>query len=64
MRISPSAFPLQHGILIAAFSFGVLAYTAKLGAPPQQLHWTGFVVAFMTAFLLILQLRILDEFKD
>jgi 4-hydroxybenzoate polyprenyltransferase len=56
--------PVQHGALIAAFSFGVLAYTASLGPPSQELSWLSFVVAFATAFLLILQLRILDEFKD
>ncbi|MGA7950806.1 MAG: UbiA family prenyltransferase [Thiobacillaceae bacterium] len=56
--------PLQHGILIAAFSFGILAYTARLGLPARELSRPGFAVAFATAFLLILQLRILDEFKD
>lgn len=56
--------PLQHGVLIAAFTFGMLTYTARVAStylPPTGL---SFVVAFATAFLLILQLRILDEFKD
>jgi 4-hydroxybenzoate polyprenyltransferase len=56
--------PLQHGVLIAAFSFGMQAYTAKLGQSAQSLNGLSFAVAFVTAFLLILQLRILDEFKD
>ena len=56
--------PAQHGVLIAAFSFGVLSYTAKLGTPLLKLTTLGFMVAFATAFLIILQLRILDEFKD
>lgn len=56
--------PLQHGLLIAVFGFGVQAYTARLATPGQGPVWTGLVVACVTAFLLILQLRILDEFKD
>ena len=56
--------PLQHGVLIAAFSFGVIAYTVRLAPAPSHLAWQGLLVAFVTAFLLILQLRILDEFKD
>ncbi|MGB7932587.1 MAG: UbiA family prenyltransferase [Gammaproteobacteria bacterium] len=56
--------PLQHGVLIAAFTFGVLTYTARVASTYHPPAGTGFVVAFATAFLLILQLRILDEFKD
>jgi 4-hydroxybenzoate polyprenyltransferase len=56
--------PLQHGLLIAAFTFGVLAYTGALASPSREPAWLGFAVAFATAFLVILQLRILDEFKD
>jgi len=56
--------PLQYGVLIAAFTFGILEYTANLGSPSLEPSWPGFLVAFATAFLIILQLRILDEFKD
>lgn len=56
--------PLQHGVLIAAFTFGVLTYTARVASAYQPPAGTNFAVAFATAFLLILQLRILDEFKD
>ncbi|SFN81093.1 4-hydroxybenzoate polyprenyltransferase [Formivibrio citricus] len=56
--------PLQHGLLIAAFCFGVLSYAARVAMPAQKPGAMVFVVAFVTAFLMILQLRILDEFKD
>jgi len=56
--------PLQHGVLIAAFSFGMLTYTARVASAYRPPTGSSFVVAFATAFLLILQLRILDEFKD
>jgi 4-hydroxybenzoate polyprenyltransferase len=56
--------PLQHGLLIATFTFGVLAYTTALASPSREPACLNFIVAFATAFLLILQLRILDEFKD
>lgn len=56
--------PLQHGLLIAVFCFGVQAYTGQLAAPGQGLAGISLAVAFVTSFLLILQLRILDEFKD
>ena len=58
-------FPiLAHGALIAAFSFCGVSYSsllrdrAELPAPGPAL------VAFFTSFLLFLQLRIADEFKD
>ena len=56
--------PLQHGVLIAAFTFGVLGYTARVASTYHPPAGMSFLVAFATAFLLILQLRILDEFKD
>ncbi len=56
--------PLQHGVLIAAFCFGVLSYTAHVSASIPNLDGLTFLIAFLTAFLMILQLRILDEFKD
>ena len=56
--------PLQHGVLIAAFCFGVLSYAARVGFPASKPGAMVFVVTFVTAFLMLLQLRILDEFKD
>jgi 4-hydroxybenzoate polyprenyltransferase len=58
-------FPvLAHGLLIAAFSFSGVSFSFLLrtdsGFPPAA----AFLVAFATAFLLFLQLRIADEFKD
>ena len=58
-------FPVAaHGPLIAAFSFSAISYSALVrhaGHPPQ---WRSFLVAFLSAFLFFLQLRIADEFKD
>ncbi len=58
-------FPLlAHLPLVAAFSFGAIAYSAALrgaGTLPGP-HAAG--VAFLSAFLFFLQLRIADEFKD
>ena len=58
-------FPvLAHGVLIGAFSFAGVSYPAALrdvgGAPEPRVVF----VAFVTAFLFFLQLRLLDEFKD
>jgi 4-hydroxybenzoate polyprenyltransferase len=58
-------FPLhQHGPLIAAFSFGAVAYSSMLRG-----HWEvppagSLIVAFGTCLIFFLQLRIADEFKD
>ena len=58
-------FPvLAHGLLIAAFSLSALCASTLLRglvAPPGLLP---ALVAFVTAFLFFLQLRIADEFKD
>jgi UbiA prenyltransferase family len=58
-------FPIfAHGVLIAAFSLSAVSISALLR------HQVGFaragtpLVAFATAFLFFLQLRIADEFKD
>lgn len=56
--------PLQNGALIAAFCFGLQAYAAASSVPAQKPGMVAFAVAFVTTFLLMLQLRILDEFKD
>lgn len=56
-------FPvLGHGLLILAFSFSAISYSAMLrGSFPT---FPAAAVAFVTAFLFFLQLRIADEFKD
>src|SRR5215217_2153566 len=56
-------FPVvAHGLLIAAFSFCAVSYSAVLrGATPA---WPSAVTAFVSCFLFFLQLRIADEFKD
>lgn len=57
-------FPLmQHGPLIAAFSFCAVSYSAHLrgGVWPSL---AAIVVAFLSAFGFFLQLRLADEFKD
>jgi hypothetical protein len=53
--------PLQHGVLIAAFIFGMLTCTARVASFCQAPAASSYLVAFATAFLLILQRRILDE---
>lgn len=58
-------FPLlAHGPLVLAFSFSAVSYSSLLrgqvGLPPLK----NVLVAFGTALLFFLQLRIADEFKD
>jgi 4-hydroxybenzoate polyprenyltransferase len=62
-------FPvIAHGLLIAAFSSSAVCFSALLRSRqvgeiiiPQPL---SLLVAYATAFLFFLQLRIADEFKD
>ena len=57
-------FPLfAHGPLILAFSLSAMSYSALLRGQ-STLHPAAAVVAFVTALLFFLQLRIADEFKD
>ena len=57
-------FPiLAHGPLIAAFSVSAVSYSALLRGQ-SSLPLDGTLLAFGTAFLFFLQLRIADEFKD
>lgn len=57
-------FPVfAHGPLIAAFSVSAVSYSALLRGE-TTLPLAGTLVAFATAFLFFLQLRITDEFKD
>ncbi len=58
-------FPIvAHGLLIAAFSASAVSFSALLrgAAPPPAL--ASYLTAFLTSFLLFLQLRIADEHKD
>jgi 4-hydroxybenzoate polyprenyltransferase len=58
-------FPLVgHGILIAAFSFSAVCFSRLLRGEAGWPALGGAAVAFVTCFLLFLQLRIADEFKD
>lgn len=61
-------FPVfGHGLLIAAFSFSAVCFSTLLRSRDGSLAWPPWatlVVAYGTAFLFFLQLRIADEFKD
>ncbi len=58
-------FPLVgHGVLIAAFSFSAVCFSSLLRDDATLPAWPTFLVAYGTAFLFFLQLRIADEFKD
>lgn len=58
-------FPiLAHGLLIGAFSFSAVCFSALLRGQSELPHPLSIGVAFGTAFLFFLQLRIADEFKD
>ena len=57
-------FPIfGHGPLILAFSLSAMSYSALLRGE-SALRPAAALVAFVTAFLFFLQLRIADEFKD
>src|SRR5690242_5377099 len=58
-------FPLLgHGPLIAAFSFSALSFSTLLRGQLTLPSIGPVLVAFVTALLFFLQLRIADEFKD
>jgi 4-hydroxybenzoate polyprenyltransferase len=58
-------FPIvAHGVLIGAFSFSAVCYSARLRGQVSLPDPLAIAVAFATSFLLFLQLRIADEFKD
>jgi len=58
-------FPIaSHGILIAAFSFAAVSFSALLRDRSALPGPMTFIVAFATTFIFFLQLRIADEFKD
>lgn len=57
-------FPIfAHGTLIAAFSACAVAYASLLESAPTP-PWQAYLTAFVVCFLMFLQLRIADEFKD
>jgi 4-hydroxybenzoate polyprenyltransferase len=58
-------FPVVgHGLPVAAFSFSAVCFSRLLRGGDGWPRWESAVVAFLTAFLFFLQLRIADEFKD
>jgi 4-hydroxybenzoate polyprenyltransferase len=58
-------FPIAtHAPLIAAFSFCTLSFSAMARGHVQMPASKAIIVAFATAFIFFLQLRIADEFKD
>ncbi|MGO8673424.1 MAG: UbiA family prenyltransferase [Capsulimonadaceae bacterium] len=58
-------FPLAaHGPLVAVFSYSALCYSSMLRHQPHPPGMRSALVAFVTALLIFLQLRIADEFKD
>jgi 4-hydroxybenzoate polyprenyltransferase len=58
-------FPIvAHGILILAFSSSAVSFSSLLRGNVQLPSLLVVTVAFGTAFLFFLQLRIADEFKD
>ena len=58
-------FPfLAHGLLIASFSFSAVCFSALLRRQTDIPPLRTLLVAFGTAFLFFLQLRIADEHKD
>jgi 4-hydroxybenzoate polyprenyltransferase len=58
-------FPLLgHGLPVAAFSFSAVCFSRLLAGATEWPRRDATAVAFLTAFLFFLQLRIADEFKD
>jgi len=58
-------FPVfAHGILIAAFSFSAVSFSALLRGSHSLPDGASDLVAFLNSFFAFLHLRIADEFKD
>jgi len=58
-------FPIvAHGLLIAAFSASAVSFSALLRGAASPPALASYLTAFITSFLLFLQLRIADEHKD
>jgi 4-hydroxybenzoate polyprenyltransferase len=56
--------PLLHGVLTVAYVIGTMAYSARIHGHGGFPGMVPILFAFTICFLLFLQLRILDEFKD
>jgi 4-hydroxybenzoate polyprenyltransferase len=56
--------PAQYAVALGAFTWATLAYTQAIHGKSGLPGAYSFLVAFAVTFLLFLQLRILDEFKD
>src|SRR5271156_3057216 len=58
-------FPVfAHGILIAAFSFSAVSFSALLRGSHSLPDGASILVAFLNSFFAFLHLRIADELKD
>lgn len=58
-------FPIfTHGLLIAVFSFSTISFSALARGVVRLPDPKAYLVAFATAFIFFLQMRIADEFKD
>lgn len=58
-------FPLaSHAPVIAAFSFCMVSYSSLVRGYVRVPDFKELIVAFATAFIFFLQMRIADEFKD
>jgi 4-hydroxybenzoate polyprenyltransferase len=58
-------FPLLgHGLPVAAFSLSAVCFSRLLRGGDGWPEWRAVLVAYLTALLFFLQLRIADEFKD
>ena len=58
-------FPVfAHAPLIAAFSLSAVSYSGLIRGAHGLPDWKSCAVAFHSAFLFFLQLRLADEFKD
>jgi len=58
-------FPLLgHGLPVAAFSLSAVCFSRLLRGGDGWPNWPAVLVAYLTALLFFLQLRIADEFKD
>ncbi|MCB0196024.1 MAG: UbiA family prenyltransferase [Anaerolineae bacterium] len=64
-RYQAERFPvIGHGVLIAAFSFSAISYSSLLRGHIAWPRPVVVIVAFISALLFFLQLRLADEFKD
>lgn len=58
-------FPfLQHGLLIAVFSFSAVSYARISAGKEGFIDWKIFLPGVFLTFTMFLMLRIFDEFKD